>query len=162
MRNLPYLEWAKSTNEMRWGLQLINTFLSASTIAHSRNFSPPPALPQKIECVNYWFLSLRVEQSPSDNTLIRQKKQQLRFTHIAGWGQILLSSWHSWLAAGPWPHWLLPSTNQGWSCPGCWSADPWRSSAHPDWQQRSRTLRWLGTLRDQGHKGFVIKGPEIL
>lgn len=104
------------------------------------------------------------KQSPSEKCVERsaeqmQIKETLRVTYIAGWGLILWSSWHNWWATGLWPHWLLLSTSQGWSCPGCWLTDLWRNSAHPDWQQSSHTSRWPGTLTHQGHKQHAITGP---
>lgn len=95
------------------------------------------------ECVNYWFSVKLYDREVLSlwEKVVKAGNKTLRVTHIADWGLILLSSWHNWLAAGPWPRWLLPSTSQGLSCPGCWSADPWRSSAHLDWQQCSHTLR---------------------
>lgn len=148
-RNLLCLKWAKSTNEISQQqerslfLQLLIMLLSCLF----NIFHPPPP--------HYYNIS------PSEcENLVWQENScpSVVYTHIAGLGQTLLSSWHNWWAAGLSLRWLLPSTSQGLSCPGCWLAGPWRSSARPDWQQRSRTWQWPSTLRE--YKGCVIKRHE--
>lgn len=151
IQNLLYLEWAKATNqifqqqERSFFLQLINVFYQFAfvpTVLFLLTNGTPTIIPAT--CVSYWFSLKWYDTNILSywEKLLRQGKKSLGFTHIAGWGLILLlSSSHNWLATGLWPHWRLLSTSQGWSCPGCWSTDPWRSSAHPDWQRCSRTLQ---------------------